>query len=316
MNEQITEKSKKNEILAAYADLIKKLEERERDRGSILPVHDEKKKQIEAIVKKTENYSTSSVLKEIEDCKKNFTDKSDRLQENLTTALRSLAEELEAELNKLQEIRSAISTEEQKLENLYGIKNTAISLQDFLQFQEEQKKAWNLEREEHEKIEQREEEEYHYNVKLKRKKEQDEYAEEQSKIKALFEEAMQDKKEEIEQQEKLLQAQLNELEELRKFQKQAEIVKEKAVKENLERQQKDLQKDSETRFALENQKHHAEKDLLEQKVKMLDEQVANYCSEINLLKKELRLANDKAQELALSIIQSQKKEMKGAEAPS
>lgn len=44
----------------------------------ILMVHDENKKQAEARVKKTENYSASSVLKEIEDCRKNFADKAGR----------------------------------------------------------------------------------------------------------------------------------------------------------------------------------------------------------------------------------------------
>lgn len=314
MNPQITEKSKKNEILAAYAELIGKLEERERDRGAVLPVHDEKKKQVEAMVKKTENYSVSSVLKEIEDCKKTFNDKTGALEESLATALKSLAQELECELNKLQEIRSAISAEQQKLENLYGIKNAAISLQEFLQLQEEQKKAWKLEQEEDAKMRQREEEEYLYGLKLKRKKEHDEYTEEQNKIRAIFEEEMREKKDEVEQKEKLLQAQLNELEELRKFRQQAEILKEKAVQESLGKQQKDLQKDFETRSTLENQKNSAEKDLLEQKIKTLDEQAAHYFSELNLFKKELRTANDKAQELALTIIQSQKKEVKMFEA--
>ncbi len=314
MSQQITEKSKKNEILAAYGELMKQLEERERGRSAVLPVHDEKKKQVEAMVKKTENYSVASALKEIEDCRKNFADKADTLEESLTTALRSLAQELEAELNKLQDVRSVISAEQHKLENFYGIKNTAISLQEFLQMQEEQKKAWKLEQEEYAKIRQREEEEYFYSLKLKRKKEQDEYADQQNSIRALFEEEMRLKKEEINQREQLLKAQLIELEELRKFKQQAEVLKEKAVQENLGKQQKDLQKDFDTRFTLENQKHNAEKDLLEHKIKTLDEQVAHYFSELNLFKKDLRTANDKAQELALSIIQSQKKEVKMSEA--
>ena len=306
----ITDKSKKTEILEAYQELLKQLEEKQRYKTVDLPVQHEQRKQEEVLVKKTEGYSIDAVTKEMEEFKKGFSTNFEHLQERLFIALKTLTEQLKSELIKLQEIRTSIMLEEKKLQEIYGLKNAAGSLQEFLQLKEEQKRLWEEEKEAMEKMRKREEEEYLYARQLKRKKEEDEHIEQRDKIKAMFEDEMQNRQEQFTEKEKLLQSQLTELEELRKLRNQFDALKEKAIQENLTRQQKELQKDFDTKSLMENQKHTAEKGLLEQRIKTLTEQTTHFESEVITLKKELRLANDKAQELALTIIQSQKKEMK------
>jgi hypothetical protein len=301
---QVTEKNKKNEILTAYYELLNKLDQRNRQNRLELPVEDEKRKQDEVLIERTSNFGFDSIVKDVE----NFND----IQNKLVDAFKSLTEKLKEEIDRLNEVKSAVNIEQQKLQNIYGIKDIATSLQEFLKLKEEEKMLWELQKEELKKQQKRDVEEYEYNMKLKRKKEEDDYSNNRQKIKELFDEEMRNLRDQVVQKESALEAQLSEFEELKKLKEQFETLKQKAIDNALTAQSKVLEESFANKSAMEKQKNDAEKSLLLQTLKALEEKIKDNDREIVELKKDARMANNKAQELALTIIQSQKKETKNS----
>jgi len=190
---EVSAKSTKEQILAAYNEVLTKLTEKQ------LSTPQEQKKQEEEqnIIKKTASHSPDNILTDLSNLKSKTIKQID-----------GLSEQLLSEFEKLANLRQAITIEQKHLEELYQINETANTLSALLQTQSEQKQQFKLDmelsrqnfeqematqklqwQEQKSKLEQeykerkellektrkREEEEYGYALELKQRKEMDEY---------------------------------------------------------------------------------------------------------------------------------------------
>lgn len=190
---EVSAKSTKEQILAAYNEALTKLTEKQ------LSTPQEQKKQEEEqnIGKKTASNSPDSILTDLSNLKSKTIKQID-----------GLSEQLLSEFQKLANLREAITIEQKHLEELYHINETANTLSALLQTQAEQKQQFKLDMEQTkqnfeqemisqksqwqeqkskleqeykerkdllEKTRKRDEEEYIYALELNRRKEIDEY---------------------------------------------------------------------------------------------------------------------------------------------
>lgn len=197
---ELSTKNTKNEILAAYDELLQKIQESKTEEPKKLQ---EKQKQ-ETIVKHAEGLTYENIVKNLSN-----------LKIELSASLDKLGEQLVTEFKKFEELQQAIQLEKQSLDELYQLSANADSLSVMLlaqkekkaQFEEEiaakrakfeeemmqtqlqwkklQEETLTKQKEEAETIKknkQREEEDYQYTLKLTRKKEADLYEEKKSKL--------------------------------------------------------------------------------------------------------------------------------------
>lgn len=190
---KISTRSPKNEILDAYNELLKKMQEQKPVDRQVEKKKEEEKK----IVSSASQLSTEKIIKGLADLKLEIGKSFEFLEEQLIT-----------QYKKLTDLQTAINVEQQNLEEIHEIKVNADSLAALLQAQAERKvkfeteveqekkefdteivekkDLWKKEQEAAElakkerderlkKDRQREEEEYTYTLQLKRKKDKDEY---------------------------------------------------------------------------------------------------------------------------------------------
>ena len=193
MDKKISSTNTKAQIIEAYDELLKKLQEKSEDK----PKEVQQRKDAVKTIESAQSNSEAGILKDIAGLKTSFLESLEKVQDNLT-----------AEYKKLAEIQEAIKIEKKNLEDLYGLSTNADSLAAILLAQKESREKFDEEmitvkeafetemaeskakrnkekaeseaqlKEENElqkKIRKREEEEYNYNLLQKRKKETDEY---------------------------------------------------------------------------------------------------------------------------------------------
>jgi hypothetical protein len=256
MEPEISTKSTKNEILAAYDELLKKVQEKKTDE----PKKVQEQQKQETVVKNAATLSNEGIVREISGLKVSLSSTLDKLNENYIN-----------EFRKFEELQQAIQIEKQQLEDLYQLSAGTDSLSAMLLAQKEKKGQFELEmatrkteleekmkgekerfdsemtdkrsqwkkeqelsaaqfkenQEEKKKNQAREEEEFQYNLKISRKKEADQYEEKKQKLeKELADKKAAFEKEFAERETKIKEAE-SELKELR--------VKNAAFPEELER---------------------------------------------------------------------------------
>lgn len=211
MEPEISTKNTKNEILAAYDELIKKVQEKKTDEPK--KVQEQQKQEI--VVKNAAVLSNEGIVKDISG-----------LKVSLSSALDKLSENFVSEFRKFEELQQAIKIEKQQLNDLYQLSVNTDSLAAMLLAQKEKKEQfeqemtarrtefeekiktekeradaemaekrtqWKKEQElytvqtkealdEKKKSQTREDEEYQYNLKITRKKETDQYEEKKQKL--------------------------------------------------------------------------------------------------------------------------------------
>ncbi len=194
MAKKISMTSTKNEMLAAYNELLKQMESKTEEPKV---VQQQLKKQ--ETVKQVSGLSVDSIIKNITDLKMNVTGTLDKLEEQMTITFKEF-----------EKIKEAVNIEKEDLEELYQITANAHTLSALLAAQKQKQEAFENESEELrqqrkqeetnmlnelketkvsiEKERKREEEEYKYNLKIERKKEQDTYEEKKLKLEKDLEE--------------------------------------------------------------------------------------------------------------------------------
>lgn len=188
MEKKVSPTSTKSEILNAYNELVKKIQESKQEN----PKAEQEKKVKETTVETAAKLSDEEIIGAISALKLSLNSKLDKIEDDLTS-----------ERQKLAKIREAIAVEDQRLQDLYQINAGADSLAAILAAQKEKKeeferemalrkseleeqikqeklnrdketKLWEEKRKEAEealkKQRAREEEEYKYNLQLARKK--------------------------------------------------------------------------------------------------------------------------------------------------
>ena len=198
--EEISTKNTKAEILKAYEQLLKKLENEKKEQPK--QIHQEK--QHADVLLRMKNASSKSIIDAIHGLKGALNNSLEELETSLTN-----------EYKKLEEIQLAISIEKKNLEDLYSLTASTDSLtamvltqekakEDFEQEMKSRKEALELEisqlkeqititkakhsseekeyNEQLTKIRKRKEEEYQYTLKTTRQKEAEAYAEKRIKL--------------------------------------------------------------------------------------------------------------------------------------
>lgn len=332
MEKKLTPKSTKNEIMAAYDDLLKKVQEQK--------IEDPKKMQEEQkntkVIKEASGNTLENIIKSMSAIKLNVAREVDKLSDELT-----------AEFKKLENVQSAIKLEKGNLEELYQISANTDSLAALIlaqkekqeQFENEmalrkntfdedikaeqvkfdvEKESWKQEQQKWEKLQKeisekteiersRGEEEYNYSLTIKRKKETDQYEEKKSaQEKELKEKRMIFEKEIAEREAKVVEVE-SELKELRKksveFPSELEkaiLETEKSVKEKLE-MQFNFEKE------LSNKQTEGELKLRDQEITSLQAKIKEQDAFVKELSAKANSANANSKDIAIKAIESSSK---------
>jgi len=300
---EITAKNTKAELFKAYQEMKETFEQAQKDQLP-LPQLDSLKREEAKILEKTKNILPEKLEDDIVSLNK-------KVQANLA----EMRNELIEESKKLSEIRKAIEIESKRLEEVYSIKLTENTLQtliaDFEAKKEELEKKRKLAENSFEeemvlskKIRERDEEEYAYQLKIERKKEQDEYESAQAKKRAEATEKINKETVELDEREQSINNKLEEIENMKKEIENFPKKLEAAIKEARQEAQKELEKDFAVQKKIAESQWSTEKKIFENRIVGLQETARNQASEIANLKKSLVEANQRAQNLAIAIVQN------------
>ena len=325
MEQEITTKNTKAQIMEAYEELLKKVQNAKAD----VPKQVKEEKQRTETIEKVSNISNKGIGKEI-----------NNLRVNLNNSLEELENNLLAEFKKLEEIRAAMTIEKQNLEDLYGLSATTDSLAVMLLAQKEQRETfeaeiksekesfeqemkelreqWKLEKEkensaqkefieELKKNRKREEEEYQYKLKIDRQKETDEYENKKAKLeKELAEKQLSFNQEMAKREADVTNAEA-ELIELRK--------NNESFPKKLEKELSDKEKEVTSRLTVQFEfeskllAKHNEGDikLKEQTIISLQEKITEMQVQIKELTEKTNLAESNVKDIAVKAIESSSK---------
>lgn len=287
---EVTVKSKKEDILNAYQELLKQMQdnaENSETRKTALV-----RKQQDITVEKASSLSPEAIVKSISN-----------LEGEIRKWFGELGEKLIKELQKLIEAQDALSIEKQRLEEIHAIKVEADTLAQLIQahkekkialeeeqkiFDDEIKKQTDMKKE----AWKREQEEYHYETQMKRRKEEAEY-EEKKTI----------KEKELKEREIRLIEQQKELEELRKLKELFDERIEEEVEEASAKATEITKKEEEVKARILCEKVGAEKRIAELTIESLKQRLSGLEQEISSLKSQLEKANSGVKDIALRVIE-------------
>src|SRR3990167_4976935 len=226
---EVSPRSTKDQILSAYNEMVELLEEKQVQS----PLEEKKKGDERAVITKSSQTSLDGIVSHLANLKITLTKQIDTLSENLLE-----------EFNKLSELKQAITIEQNHLQELYQIKETAHSLSALLLIQKEETEKFDLQmketrdqfakemedkkalwdkkeadlemsyadiKEKLEKQHKREEEEYKYTLALTRRQESQAFALKQEAL----EKELEDKRQDLAQKETLMESRLMEIEALK-----------------------------------------------------------------------------------------------------
>ena len=325
MEQEISSKNTKAQILEAYEKLLKKVQEAKAD----VPKKVQEEKQRKETVDKVADISNKSIVKEI-----------GNLRSNLNNTLEDLEQNLLDEFKKLEEIRQAIAIEKQNLKDLYELSATTDSLAAMLLTQKEQKEnfeaeinakkeafdlemkelkaSWQAEKErtiaeqkeyleELKKNRKREEEEYQYKLKIERQREKDAY----ETKKAQLEKELSEKKAAFEQEMANREANIAnaeiELAELRKKNEEFPQQLQKA----LDDKEKEVTNRLKTQFEFESKliekQNEGELKLKDQTIASLQEKIKEMQAQIKELTQKTNVAESNVKDIAVKAIESSSK---------
>jgi len=336
METQPSLKSTKNEILAAYEELLKKMSDKKTDE----PKKVQEVQKQEAVVKKAEGLSNETIIKGIAG-----------LKVEITSALDKLGEKFVEEYKKFDELQQAIKTEKKNLEDLYQLSASTDSLSVMLLAQKEKKEqfeqemadreaeleekirlekerfnieitekkaAWKKEqdvkqellKEENEKTaktRKREEEDYNYSLQLTRKKEVDLYEEKRQKL----EKELADKKmvfeKEVSERESNLKLAETELKELRAKNAAFPAELEKAVQSAVKSATEKLETTFKFQKELSEKEVSGELKLKEQTIQTLNTKIKDLETTMKELSQKTVTAETRVKDIAIKAIEHSSK---------
>ncbi|MDY0077677.1 MAG: hypothetical protein RBR87_10410 [Bacteroidales bacterium] len=305
MNPKVSSTNTKAQILKAYEEVLKKLEEK----SEAKPKEVQQRKEAILTVESAQKNTDEKIIADITAIKNSFVESLEKVQESLSN-----------EYDKLAEIQAAIKIEKKNLEDLYGLSTNADSFAAILlaqkesqhRFDEEMKSKkesldaeiantklrWDKEKAEKEALDKeeklllektrtREEEEYNYNLQQKRKKETDEYQLIKSQQEAELREKRIAFEKEFAEREKSIVETETEYAALKKAAEQFPKELEKAI----QNAQADLEKSLTTQFKYEKNLIAKETEGL---IKLKDLQVSSLESKIKEMEERIKELGQKA----------------------
>jgi hypothetical protein len=314
-------KSTKNEILDAYHELLKKVQEMKKDQRQQEREAAEKK----SLVQQAATHTNDSIIQELA-----------HLKLGVVKSFEQLEEQLLAEHKKLAALQQAITLEEQHLQDVHDIKAQAESLTALILAQQEKKAVyeqeiaerreafeaeiaekrtqWKKEQEqvealrkeqeaENKKQRQREEEEYIYQRELQRQKDKDTYEAEQRALSQALEDKRIALEQEFAEREAAILQQEKELHELREKVQAFPETLAKAVQdaENSITDRLTFKYDYESKLAAKE--IEGERKLNQQMVTALEEKVQQLEAHIKQLTDKANQASLQVQDIAVKAIE-------------
>lgn len=326
-------KSTKAEILEAFDELAKEKSELKAqiERLAKNPPEESKKQPASLPSKEVMNQSQSVQQK------MNYTIESlAKVQMGFGTAVSELSEQLTTKASKLEELRSSVATEVTQLHELHEVEITPDTLDNLLKAYEtnsqafveeinhrqetlaqefsQQKKAWEREQEEHNRLvkerndertktSQRQSAEYKYDLELQRKLNNDEYEQTQTRLNNELEEFRQLQEKQWSEREKILSEREQQVAEAKN--KVESFVKEKeiAVKKATEEGKGIAYYQAKIKTDLYAKDVEGQKRFYEQRLESLERTIQNQEARMQGLAKQLESALKQVQDLAVKAIE-------------
>ncbi len=316
---EVTEKNKKNEILAAYNELLKKVQNTTQESHQ-----DEVKREQELeIVKAASSLSDDKIVKKLADVKVVVGQTIERLEQQLSD-----------EFKRLKDLQDAITFESNSLQELYQIKKNAHSLSALLLAQKEYKERFEYEKAqqrlawENEKKQQaeyfeesqrdlkqkrkREEEEYAYTKKLERQKDDDLYQEKKTTLEKQLKEYEETITKQLNERELVIKAKEDELEYLNEQVGQFSSKLSEAVEQAEIKTRQQVENDFNQQIALAQKEQEGNQKLAEQLIASLRSKIAEQEAFIKELSQKTESASQQAQSIALKALESSKTHFVGS----
>lgn len=310
MEKDVSIKNTKNEILQAYDELLKKVQEQKKQDAKGTSVQEKR----DETVKKASGLSNEAIVKDIAG-----------LKISLNASLEKLEDSLLEEYRKFSEVKEALDIEARRLEEVYQISVNVDSLAALLLAQKEKKEefehemhekktlfeqemktardSWQSEKQkfeeslkeqkaEKEKQRKREEEEYSYNLSVQRKKEENAYQER----KIMLEKEIDNKEKEWQEKEaEFLRLQS----EVEKFPKELD----NAVKQAKDDITKELISKHKYEVDLSKKETDGEMKLMKQTIQTLESKIKEQAVLIDQLTKKSDHASDQVKDIAVKAIE-------------
>lgn len=299
----ITQRSAKQEIWTAYENILKEIAQsgNAKDDNAKTSFEEIEKKKI---IDKVSNLKVDKVVADI-----------NTLKISLNDALNGLSDKLVEELKNLERAKQAAKLEEDRLENVYKIKNEADSLLGLIETRERKRTEFEKKAQEEaeglksdadkkQKQNERENEEYAHNLKMARKKEDYEYELKQLSKERDFSEKMVLREKELKLREENMTARENELKTLRAKMESFPSELEKAVKESAKKAKEEAENQAKIQKEMAEKDSAGERELAKFKIASLEDVVKKQTAQIQALDSQLAVANQKTQQLAVKIIET------------
>ena len=325
MDKKISSTNTKAQILKAYDELLKKLQEKSEDN----PKEVQQRKEAVRLVESAQKNSEEAIDKDIAALKTKFISSIEKVQDGLSS-----------EYKKLAEIQEAIKIEKKNLEELYGLSANTDSLAAILMAQKEsrekfeaemkiaretftsemeaEKAKWDKQKAERneqikeeldlqKKTRKREEEEYTYSLQQKRKKESDEYelkrAQQESDIK---EKKLAFEKEFAEREKTILEKE-KEFAELKKASENFPKELEKAIQQANKELEEKLTLEFDYKTELISKETEGQMQLKELQVSTLENKIKEMEAQIKLLGQKAETSEKSVKDIALKAIEGPSK---------
>ena len=310
MNEDVSTKNTKKEILDAYDKLRQQLQEKKKEiPGAGIPEAPKTR-----IVEEASRLQPDKIMKDISNLKIGLSQSLDKVEEALIE-----------EHKKLSSVTEAIRLEKDNLQNIYQIKAEADSLaalitihkekqQHLEQEIKEKREAWEKEKqnfeqgvkEERERIRKdrdREEDEYVYNRNQKRKKEEDTYNEKAAKQEKELKEKREAFEKDMLEREADIKAREEELKDLRKKTELFPAQLEEAVKQKENEITERLTSNFKHEKELLEKEYQGELKLMNQTIKSLQDKIKDQDNMMNQLYKKVENADKNVKDIVLKAIE-------------
>lgn len=321
--QKLTLANTKKEMLAAYRELLKKLQEKnEKTLDAEKEIEQKVKRQA---LQAADSLSTEGVVRGI-----------GALKAEMGTLLGQLSDRLEAEVTAYNAIKRAIEAKEEELKEIYEIERAAGTLAALIEAQRQKRESfeaemaarkeelqqetqdkrfeWEEEKARHmaevkerdaaeQKKRQREKEEYEYTFEREQKLARDQFEDEKKKLQAELEAQKNRLETELGQREAAVVGREKELAELRQkveaFPKQLEAAVQRTAKEATER----AQQEARTREELLVKEFNGEKNVLTARVESLEKTIAEQNQQIARLSQAMERAYQQVQDIAVKAVE-------------
>jgi len=320
---KLTVANTKQEMLEAYQVVLKQLEaQREAELKPEKRLEEKKAKEVTHVA---ESLSSEGIAKEVS-----------ALKIETGKMLAQISDRLEEEIGKFKAVQSAITLKEKELQELYEIEKSSLTLAALIESQNQKRESFESEmaekkealtreieflRAEREKAKkeyddeikerdaaekkrrERDKEEYDYSFKREQKLAKDKFEDEKGKLEREIQVKREEMERDLQEREKMIASQENELTELRKraaaFPKEMEAAVGKTVKETTER----LNLESKNREDLLKKEFAGEKNVLTTRIESLEKLAKEQGEQIARLGLQLEKAYQQVQDIAVKTIE-------------